>query len=196
MQKKTIRKSPTPKPSTLLARALALFGKNGEFWIKGAGKNEISAGFIDRETLPKKCKDPIKYALNGDTDTITTNEVKKIIEDSLKEIVDSGNDPLQIAKEVVARTKELATRFIETPAHVAFCSIGAICQINTPNEYEAGRWLAKAINAHSYENPHKYDDCTDGRDFIIQFNDKQTTTWPMMKAKFQKAIALAKAAGR
>ena len=192
--KKVVKKATKiPKPSAMLAMALALFGKNGENWIQGAEKQ---AGFIDREDLPLKCKNPLKYALDAELETKTRDEVDEIITGELRDQIDYGSepDPMAIAKAVTATAKTLAKRFIETPAHQAFCSIGAVCQINTPNEEEAGRWLAHAISPKDMPKPKT--GRGNGRETIIQFNDASKTTWPMVKAAFQKASKLAKAAGR
>lgn len=185
-------KKPTPKPSVLLQMALDLFGPKGEHWIKEAKVKAYEAGFVDTASFSKhqrkNLSEAIKYA-----ERMTEEEMREVITDELASAVNDGKG----ADEVIKLVKELDERFIETPAHQAWCSIGAICKINTPNESEAGRWLAKAIEDDSYEDPaDEYEYGDNGSDTIIGFNDAIKTTWPRVKEKFQRAIKLAKAAGR
>lgn len=67
----------------------------------------------------------------------------------------------------------------------AYCSSGAIEEINTINQDKAKQYLREAIWASIYT--------TDG---IINFNDAKIRKFPEVKATFEAAIALAIKEGR
>lgn len=133
VKKKTkANRKPVPKPSTLLKRALALFGSRGGRWVKG--EFEVSPGEWN--------EDPI------------TGGRKKF-------------------------------------KNGAYCSIGAIEHIDTPNEKDAKVFLVKAVlNADE-----EYQEFI-GQGRVIDFNDRPYTTFKDVRALFKKAIKLAEAEGK
>lgn len=105
------------KPSTVLRKALTLFGDRGQRWVKGAGCIEPGERYKGKN-YPKG----------------------------------------------------------------AFCSIGAIGWIEDRNSiitYEPEELLRSVLDTS-----------------IVRFNDRKSTTFPMVRKAFKKAIALAKAEGR
>lgn len=75
----------------------------------------------------------------------------------------------------------------------AFCSIGAIQEINTPNENKAAAYLAFAISID--RNIVEDSDGVDAESIIAESNDENRTTFKDVKRWFMKAIKLAKAVG-
>lgn len=75
----------------------------------------------------------------------------------------------------------------------AFCSIGAIREINTPNENKAAAYLAFAISID--RSIIEDSDGVEAESTIINSNDEDRTTFKDVKRWFAKAIKLAKAFG-
>lgn len=176
-----------PKPSELLKWALDLFGKKGENWTKGAEKDEHDGGFFDCEAYGKPTPEKMKEAtLNYDL--LSEDDVRERIAEAISMAI--TNEEVKTPDEIKQLAVKLDKRFVETPAHVAFCAIGAICEVKHHAEARAAKFLATVIN------PNWMEDYASPRDVIIPFNDDDDTTWPMVKTKFVKAIKLAKAAGQ
>jgi len=121
----TTKLKKAPKPSTILARSLALLGSKGQFWGK------------DQERIEP-----------GETD-------------------DDGK---------------------EYPEG-AYCAIGAIKHIDTPNERKAIAYLGFVIRVETEYFDHE-DEAT-----ITHNNDFEDTKFSTVKRWFAKAIKLAKANG-
>ena len=178
-KKKAARKAPVPKPSTLLARALALFGPKGENWIKGELESEIG-GFVDTAPFKGNAAKALAAARKDTELFLDENTAQELAYEAIQDAVYEE----KTIEEIVAVATAQKKRFVETPTHMAYCSVGALDCINTPNESEAKEWLEKALDKLGHDSD------------IIQFNDTEDTTFPMVKKAFETAIKLAKAAGR
>ena len=126
-KKGKVKKAAAPKPSTLLEKALALFGPKGENWITGAENRTRDAGYLRGKEF------------------LDEGEAK----DAIREIMpdpDSFDDPLAFSKAAKKGADIVAKEFKFVPAAETYCSIGAIYQVNTSNQDEAVEFLARAID--------------------------------------------------
>jgi hypothetical protein len=171
-KKKTAKKSKSPKPSVLLQRALDLFGPKGEFWIEGAEHREREASFL----------------LNGEE--VDEFAVRDALNDKITDAVNSFDlsEFDTIGEAIAAATEEITSELEAVPAADLYCAIGAMHEINTPNEAEAQEFLAKAMD--SEYDPEGYD----RHSTITSGNDDHD--WPFVQKAFKKAIKAALKAGR
>lgn len=201
--KKKVAKKKTPKPSTLLASALALFGPKGQNWITGSENSTREDG----------------YERNGQflQEADAKEEMREIMPD-----VDNFNDPLVFANAAKDSADKIAKEFKFVPGAETYCSIGAIFEVNTPNQNKAVDFLAMAIDpdfkknfavkhnpkADEFQykgNPCKCNDCanrdahsiiTGNNDDLSDDPDERMASFKVIKSWFTKAIKLAKAANQ
>jgi hypothetical protein len=102
MSKKKVAKkaTPVPKPSTLLTRALALFGPKGEFWIQSSEKEDYEAGFVDLNQFTKKERKNLTEVLR-DADRLDESDVANIMQEEIDALITVNLGPKAIAAKSV-----------------------------------------------------------------------------------------------
>lgn len=177
MAKRT-KKSNSNKPSELLKRALELFGPKGEFWIQGNENETLYNAFYEDGKL--KDNDDVNFYFD----------------------IFSVNSQKDVDKAIEQLSKLKYVGDID-----AYCSIGAVNEVDTSNRDKAVVYLATAINpkevAEERKNPKfvkgdYYDEsdlASEVEHIIIDKNDSSKVKFPQIKKYFQKAIKLAQKNG-
>lgn len=184
------KKKATPKPSTLLEKALALFGPKGENWITGSEKQHRDAGFLykgqvlDVDDAIEKIKD-----LVNDDPTKLAGTIKEFVPLSEADTFCSIEAIFEVNTPNQGKAVEFLARAID------------------PNYSKHAKIVHnKKSDAYPYDGPScKCNDCanrdahsiiTGNNDDLSDDPDERMASFKVIKSWFTKAIKLAKAANQ